>query len=411
MARSLSVWQAAVLGFLVVVGCAMGGWALFVLGHKDGYFRETFALRVAFPEVHGIDTGTQVRIRGVAAGQVVAVTFPQRDLPGQQPVVWLHLEIDEQFRSRLYADARARIHATGLMGTSVIAIDTGDPQHGAFEGDILRAEPSPGLSDVARKVDTMVSQLSDFTQEIRDHQIAGKLDQLISESQGIVHDLRTSNGTLARLIHEDAMYHDLRGAVQESRKVVGKLESSLSELRKDMRGEMGELRQFIQTGKQTLESVKQDADAVKKLPIVRSYVENPVESLMKPRFKRERRVFATDDLFAPGQATLTSTGKARLNTIVTWLRAHRIDDSEVSVAVFANPKDIRLTPESAQVLTEKQAEAVVEYLKSYKVHKLNWFFSRDVRATGFGMNRSPVVEKVKLPAAHVQILLFTPRSS
>ena len=97
---------------------------------------ETTELTAGFPEAHDVEPGTPVRIRGVDAGEVVAVEYPDHDGPelrSHRPDA-----AERRFANRVYADATAQVHGSGMLGGRVIAINPGTPNNGPPAGGRLR---------------------------------------------------------------------------------------------------------------------------------------------------------------------------------------------------------------------------------------------------------------------------------
>src|SRR5262245_29173968 len=82
VSQGLGRWQAAVLGLVVLAALSVGGYGLARIAHRQGVWAETVEATVGFPEAHDVNPGTPVRVRGVEAGQVVAVEYPPGDGPG-----------------------------------------------------------------------------------------------------------------------------------------------------------------------------------------------------------------------------------------------------------------------------------------------------------------------------------------
>jgi len=143
-------------------------------------------------------------------------------------------------------------------------------------------------------------------------------------------DMRNGQGTLGKLLKDPQAYSDLLALLQQ--------------------------------GKGTMVSFQQDADALKSMPIVRNYVEDPEALLVRPACERNRQYFAEADLFEPGRAVLTADGKRRLDELAPWLAGLKHKGSEVVVVSYADPKDS--SSAVARTLTKKQSEAVRDYLKS-----------------------------------------------
>src|SRR5205823_4066438 len=154
----LSRWQAVILGLVVVAALGLGGYGVARIADKQGFWADTVELTAGFREAHDITPGTPVRIRGVDAGQVVAVEYPDHDGPGAEVTVRIHLQA--RYRDRLYKDATARIHGSGVFGAKVIAISPGDPARGPLEGGRLA-----GIKPL--DVDEAVAEFRDTATEIK----------------------------------------------------------------------------------------------------------------------------------------------------------------------------------------------------------------------------------------------------
>src|SRR5262249_50191433 len=184
--------------------------------------------------------------------------------------VTVRMHLDRRFASRLYADASAQIQSSGLLGSKVISIQPGNPDRGSLADGRLR-----GLKPF--NLDEAVAEVRGTAAEMRG---------LASETKGLVKEVRDSNGTLMKLVRDDDLYQDAKGLIARADKAVGKLE-----------GEVTGLRGFIQDGRETLRSVKQGTDAIGKMPLIRNYVENSVELLVRPNHRRDYWPFESKDLF------------------------------------------------------------------------------------------------------------------
>src|SRR5262249_36530237 len=149
-------------------------------------------------------------------------------------------------------------------------------------------------------------------------------------------------------------------------------------------------------------------ETIKRLPVVRRYVEDPVDLLVRPRCERSRRVFAEEELFEPGRAVLTAQGQRRLDELAPWLDGLKPAGSEIVVVAFADPD--KASPLPAGALTRHQSEAVVDYLcQQHAVHKMGWFRSRKVTPLGLGVSPPPAPEAEPLPASRVEVVVFVPQ--
>lgn len=346
MSRSLSRLQALLLGLVVLLGMALGVLGLFAVGSRGWFDKDALRVRVGFQDVRGVEVGTRVRIQGIDAGEVVELEAPAR--PGE-PVV-LHLRVQGRYRRLVHTDSTVRIVGEGLIGGKVLEVRPGASPGASEEvadNALLRSEGTPELGDV--------------------------LGQVNATLQG----LRDGEGTLGKLATDPEAYRALVGLLQQS--------------------------------KETMTAFQQDAEAVKKLPLVGKYVEDPVALLERPDCERNRKWFAEQDLFEPGRAVLTAGGKQRLDELAPWLEGMKHKGSEVVVAAYADPRSAN--PPAAKGLTQMQSEAVCEYLKrQHAIQKMGWFTSRKVTPLGRGVNPPPGPEREPLPPARVEVLVFVPQA-
>ena len=276
--RQLPRRQAVALGVTLLVALGLAAFGLARVGGRQGLFADTFEVTVGFPEVHDVRPGTAVRLRGVDAGQVVAIEYPAAD--GPEAAVVVRMRLDARFRDRLYADASAQVHSTSLLGAKVIAVSPGSPGAGPFTGAPLRPTVAPDLA-----------------------QAANKLGAAAEEAQMLVRDARTGPGTVGRLIRDDDLYTDFKGLVGDSRTQVRKLDG------------------FVSDGRDTLKSIKKSSDALSSLPLIRGYVPEDARTLLtRPDWQREAHAYTARDLFGPGSAILTEAGQRHVSAEADWLK-------------------------------------------------------------------------------------------
>jgi outer membrane protein OmpA-like peptidoglycan-associated protein len=353
MSRALTRWQAILLGAIALAGLALGTWGLFRVGERQQLWADQFTLHVGFPRLQGVGVGTPVRVRGLEAGVVTAVDLPSADRP-DEPLV-LRLKLDRRFQPLLFADAAATIVQEGMIGAKVVEIDPGRRERGGVgDGAQIGARTAPELAD------------------------------LLAETRDMLAEVRDGQGTVGKLLKDDRAYTGVIAALEQTKKL-------------------------MERSQDAAQSIKQDADAIKRLPLVRSYVEDRTALLVRPAHDRQRQWVLADQLFEPGRAVLTDAGREKLNELAAWLNGVKPKGSDVVVAAYADPK-VAPSAAAAQALTQTQSEVVVTYLKdTHKVHKLGWFRSRDVKPLGLGTDPPPDNE-TGLPPARVEFIVFIPQA-
>jgi outer membrane protein OmpA-like peptidoglycan-associated protein len=241
-----------------------------------------------------------------------------------------------------------------MVGGKVIEIEPGNPERGPVaDGAVIASKPAQDFNAV------------------------------IDQAAELVNSVRNGQGALGKLIRDDKVYDEVAGTLEQTR-------------------------QLVQKSQDAVAAIQQDAEAIKRLPIVRGYVEDPTSLLVRHTGTRHRTAVAAEDLFEPGRAVLTDAGKAKLDELAPWLTGLRHKNSDVVVVSYADPK-VNANPQVAYTLTLRQAEAVAQYLRDkHDAHKLGWWSRRDVKSVGQGTKPPPVVESEALPPSRVEVLVFVP---
>jgi phospholipid/cholesterol/gamma-HCH transport system substrate-binding protein len=389
--QSLSRRQAGFLGILVVLGLFLATAGLFAVGNRQWMGGDAFTVRVGFQDIAGVEVGTRVRIQGINAGEVVAIEEPT--LPSGD--VTLVLRLNGRLRHLVGMDAKVQIQSEGMLAGRVVRIVPGSTgAEPIAEGARLPGEPAADLTEGLAKATT-------------------KLNHALTEVQGTLQEFRRGQGPAGKLTQ------DMSVAAVKLTNVLDQVDTQLQQIQKG-EGTFGKLAksgdayaeavQGLKDVRHMVASVKQNSDAIKALPVIRSYVNDPNKELIRPECKRYRRWFRESDLFAPGSSILTDQGRNILDKSAPWVNEGKQNNHEVVIAGFS---DAVQNPDFAQTLTQKQAEAVANYLRnSHSIHRTGWWWwsRRTVRAVGCGAQPSPVPEREPLPAARVEILVFVPQT-
>jgi phospholipid/cholesterol/gamma-HCH transport system substrate-binding protein len=389
VSRNLSRLQAVILGLIILAGIALGLAGLFAVGSRNGLDGSAFPLRARFADIGGVEVGTRVRLQGIDAGEVEAIVPPS--VPGDKVV--LRLRIAGRVRHLVHADAKAQIASESLLSGKYVRIVPGSSM------------ASPVTDDA--EIDGVPAM--DLTDGIA--QATSKLNAVLARADASFAAVQKGEGTLGQFVTNDDLYKELRTTLAEVRGALREVRSGEGTLGKLVKSNevYAEALSSLQDVRKMVISVKQNADAIKSMPVVRSYVVDPHKELIRPDCKRYRKWFSEDKLFEPGKAVLTSDGKRRLDDVSTWLNEAKDSAQEVVIAGFADPSQ---NADFALTLTQKQSDAVMEYLKSnYRVHRTGfWFWSnRSVRAIGVGTNPLPIPESESLPSARIELLVFVPQ--
>jgi hypothetical protein len=373
MSTRLSRTQLALMGLVVAVALALGVTGLAALAAKERLWGDTVEVMVGLTDAADVTPGTPVRIRGVDAGHVTAINDSSD--AAAAPVL-VKVRLDGRYRGRLYADATAKVMPLGLLGGKVLVIVPGTPAKGLLADGYIAATPTADISAAAEK-----------------------LAKVADEAEKLLADVRSGKGTLAKLVNDDTLHRELTALVTDARAATGKVEAQAA----NVSG-------LVVDGRETLKSVKQNTDAIQKMPLIRGYVENAAAILVRPECRKQVYDYRADDLFEPGTAILTADGRKHLANLAEMMRAANAEPAmaqrEYVVAAMLAADD-PMSAAAAAELTRKQAEGVAEVLKDLKVHKTGvWHRNRPVAALGLAHGPNPIPDAPAGPI--VQVVVFRP---
>lgn len=390
MSRSLSRWQAVVLGIVILAGLGLGAWALFAQNHHAWRGNDSFHVVAGFADVGGVEVGTRVRLQGMDAGEVEAIVPPRAV---GEPVC-LHLRLAGKYRHLIGHDARVQIAGDGLVMGKIIRLVLGSADAAAVsDGAALRALPAADLGDelaqAGGKLNAVLGQLEAALREFRRgdgpigkaaddlHRAAAGLDKVLTQADALLQEVRGGEGTLGKLVKHEEAYAEALASLKDVRKMV--------------------------------DSVKQNADAIKSLPVIRNYVVDLDKELIRPHCKRWRWWLQEDAIFEPGTTAITPYGRQKIREAGEWLNTIKYTGTEIVVAVYAGPGH---SAEVAGILSQKQAESIVEHLRDlHRVHRTGfwWWNTRAVKALGCGQRPAAVPDSPPLPSPRIEFLAFAPR--
>jgi phospholipid/cholesterol/gamma-HCH transport system substrate-binding protein len=371
MRREIGGGRAIANAALVLAVLTLAGLGAARVSSRQWRAQKTFPVRADFAAIGGVEPGARVRVQGMDAGVVESVVPPAE--PGG--AVRLVFRVDERLRHLVRSDATARIVTDGVVGAKVVEIAPGRPGAPPLDaGGVVAAESPLELTDLLRQARGSLARLD---------AVASAAETGLGEVNAIAASVRKGEGSLGKLVQEDEAY----------RKLV-----SVSE-----------------RGERTLHELEENLDALKRTWPLSRYFNNRAffdrdRVLFRPGAERDSRTLRQDELFAPGRAVLTASGRARLDEVGAWFKKVKRPATEVVIAAFSDePAD----PELAQVLTQEQAEAVRKYLSTrHAIDSAGWLTTRKVAAVGFGseLPRSPGDSQAGLPPRRVEIILFTPQA-
>ena len=229
------------MGAFVIGGLLLFGLGLFLIGDRRMLFSKSADYYAEFAQVSALEAGAKVRVGGMDAGEVLEMHVPQG--PGSK--FRLKFRIIEKLFPVIRTDSLASIQTDGLLGNKYLQIDIGTtgpapagctlPSREPFEiGDLL-AKIRDTVTAIDMTVGEVKGDVTNATQTVAE--AAVHVDQIIVSAQdplntltaaaskmsedagAIIARIRAGEGTLGKLVNDDAIYNSVSGsatAVQQA---------------------------------------------------------------------------------------------------------------------------------------------------------------------------------------------------
>jgi phospholipid/cholesterol/gamma-HCH transport system substrate-binding protein len=234
------------VGAFVLVGLVLFAGGLFLIGDRRLLFAKQFELNATFGKVTGLQVGTRVRLAGLDAGEVLEIQIPSR--PSERFRV--RMRVREDLRPLVRADSVPAIQTDGIVGSAFVQVSVGtenapvvspgdtllgmDPvefadliQEGRTTFQTVAAQISGLSKDTSSAIQALTGAAQATTRVIddvgqnvetltaRSASVVGEAQAALAEAQRLMTDIRSGQGTIGRLMTDDALYQRVAGASRD----------------------------------------------------------------------------------------------------------------------------------------------------------------------------------------------------
>lgn len=199
--------EVVVGAFLFMMLVAMAYFTI-ILGAAQ-FFREGYDLEVIFSDVMGLSDGDAVIVRGMPLGKVRDI---QMKNDGVHVSCWLERMPD------LRTDYQAQVKMSGLLGGRELVIDEGSSHAPSLpHNGIIRGRKPSNLVTAAAEL------ISGVKDRIETNRVVENLAEAIESIRDLAVGLRHGDGTLGKLLTDDALYRDASGVAADLKELSGRL--------------------------------------------------------------------------------------------------------------------------------------------------------------------------------------------
>ncbi|HEY2082174.1 MAG TPA: MlaD family protein [Verrucomicrobiae bacterium] len=290
----LGMFAALAVGAAFVIIEMLGGPEHFMRGYR---------LYAMFDNVQELKVGDRVKMAGVEEGRVEKI-----QLEGEKARVTLKMKRNVEVRT----DSIATVKFTGLMGQNFVSLDFGTPTAPlAKDGAILQSKEQPDLSVVMEKIDNVASGVQNLTKSFSGLKIdellgpfvdfmkdnRAPLTATISNINSVSHQVAQGQGTVGKLIYDDALYSsaldtvsnlqatliDARATVTDARSIIAQVNAGQGTAGKLIKDDKlyNETTASMTNLKEILQKINQGQGSVGKLVNDQEFYKNAKLTLQK----------------------------------------------------------------------------------------------------------------------------------
>lgn len=194
------------VGIVVIGGVCLFLLVLFAVANRSFLFSDTFFLRARYASVAGLNPGAQVQFQGVNVGRVESVRLPEQ--PGEQITVTMAIRRNAQHL--ITEGTQAQIKTDGLVGSQIVVLANPPLARSMLpveEGDVITGTEPFDLFEIT---DRMLSTVAQF-------------DSAAATFQQIMVDVQRGEGTLGRLVYDEALYDEFVATTNSTRRTMNNL--------------------------------------------------------------------------------------------------------------------------------------------------------------------------------------------
>jgi phospholipid/cholesterol/gamma-HCH transport system substrate-binding protein len=395
-------------GAFVAAGVLLFTVALFMIGERRMLFEDRFDVYTEFARLGQLEVGAVVRVAGMDAGEVTDIQIPAS--PAQKFRV--KMAVREDLHGLVRTDSVATPQMEGLVGAIFLSVGAGTeaapqvseggtiPSREPFmmadlleqaSGTIalvtetvesLRGDVQKAVQQIALTAEDAHAMLEDVRPDIT--AIARDGSRLAADLQEITAGVRRGEGTVGKLVKDDALYQRAREIAEEARAVMANVREVSDEARRAIagfrsedgpaQGLLGEMRVTLGQTREAVSDLADNMEALKHNFLLRVFFNrrgyfdldaiSPADYrsgvLENGRRKAARIWLSTRVLFEQrpdGSEALTEDGKARLDSaMATYLEY--IPANPIVVEGYA----VGLTTDERFRRARQRAGTVREYL-------------------------------------------------
>jgi phospholipid/cholesterol/gamma-HCH transport system substrate-binding protein len=238
--RSLA-WAELKFGLIAVFALVMAGLLIFAVGGGGGFFWQNYPLKVQFPNVAGLMSGSPVRVAGVEVGSVTDVKLVSSGAE-------VSFTMLDELRPVITNRSSAKIGSISLLGEGAVDIEAAPGGTPIPDwGYVPAGKPAPTIAELTEQAGMGVADVTQLIADLRagkgtvgklltDEAVYQEFNNLIAAANRVAENVAKGKGTIGKFANDPKVYDELHASVANLNAITAKLkngEGSLGQLLND----------------------------------------------------------------------------------------------------------------------------------------------------------------------------------
>ena len=239
--RKQLTWAQLRVGALVISGLVVLAVGIFFISGQVGFMTRRYTLKTYFPSASSLRQGAQVRLAGIAVGNVEDIRISKYSEPSR--AVEINMRVARKYQDQIRTDSVATIETVGLLGESYVDISRGEPSNPPLpDGGVVQSHEQADIKRIVENANDVVSNLrvlsatlNNITTQIQHGQgsigkliyeegFYNRLNQTADEAQSLMSRIDKGQGTLGKLLNDDTFYNRAVAAVDKVDRVMDEVQ-------------------------------------------------------------------------------------------------------------------------------------------------------------------------------------------
>jgi phospholipid/cholesterol/gamma-HCH transport system substrate-binding protein len=301
-----------VVGIFVVASLIVLLVMVLIIARQEGLLQEYVEYRTVFRNVSGLKVGSEVRLAGVAVGNVTKISI------NPSGTIVVAFNVQKKYADRIRWDSQASIGFQGLLGEKSLDLTAGSPDKPPVppEGFVASTEPlditqllaqaGPSLEDLQKVIKNLVA----ITEGLKKPE--GDYGKIVTNVKDIVTKINQGKGTMGLLVNDAKLYKEATQTATAASKFMANINQSVFGTPQFKKEAQESVTKFRSTLEQANAAAGHVHEATEKLPGLLNKIDSFLNNL-------EKAGKGLPGLMTEGEAALSDADKAAKAAQKSWL--------------------------------------------------------------------------------------------